>query len=367
MLNIKNSRIKMIEELYLGIQLMLILFCIFTFYHIPTKMLLFDTKIIYLFILYSIYLILSTILFVRKAYFKDNFEIHANLYFSFIDGIFLTIFLYFSKENFYPVFHLFYIYIALQAIRFYDKNSFLFSTFVSICYIFVVFIQNPKDFISFEFIMNIFSFYLLSYILSSIINEIYRLETQIHFILKDLKEKNTVLNEIATKDYLTNMYNHKSFYKYLKDIIKSSETKNTPFSLTILDIDNFKKVNDIYGHLVGDSILKEISSIIHNNIRKTDIAARYGGEEFAIIFPNASVETATNICERIRKSIADHTFCVQEHKVKITISGGLGSAIISPASSSQINFVGFVDQLLYEAKHLGKNQIQCAKETLCLD
>ncbi|QZY55386.1 GGDEF domain-containing protein [Crassaminicella profunda] len=228
-------------------------------------------------------------------------------------------------------------------------------------------IQNPKNLFSLEFLMNIFSFYLLSYVLASILKEMYRLQSQISFMFEEIKEKNSVLNEIATKDYLTNMYNHKSFYKYLKDVIKISESKNTPFCLTIMDIDNFKKVNDTYGHLAGDTILKEISSMIHDHIRKTDIAARYGGEEFAIIFPNSSIQEAEKICERIRKTIEDHIFLINREEVKITISGGIGCASIAPSSSNQHNFVELVDNLLYEAKHLGKNQFKCSAEILCLD
>ncbi|QXM06843.1 GGDEF domain-containing protein [Crassaminicella indica] len=365
MLDIKNSRMKILEELYLGIQLIILLFGILTSHIFTTSDSYFHIKAFLL--IYGLYLLVLLIYFIRKTYFQNVYTFHPNLYLSFIDGIFLTIFLYLSNDIFHPVFHLFYIYITLQTIRFDHKSSSLFSSFITICYTIVTIMRHPKDIISLEFIMNVFSFYLLSYILSSVMKEIYRLETQIYFMLEEIKKKNAVLKEISSKDYLTNMYNHKSFYKYLKDVIEASEKKNTPFCLTIMDIDNFKKVNDTYGHLVGDAILKEISSIIHDHIRKTDIGARYGGEEFAIIFPNASIEEAKKICERIRKAIENHTFDVNNQKIKITISGGIGSAIIKPSSSNQHNFVAFVDNLLYEAKRLGKNQLQCSKEIIYLD
>lgn len=365
MLDLNHSRMKMLEELYLGIQLILLLLSLLTFQHIPIHSSVLPIKK-FLFI-YGFYLAFLAIYFIRKTYFQNIHHFNPNLFLSFIDGIFLSVFLYLSKDFFYPVFHLFYIYITLQTVRFYYKSSYLFSSFVTLCYGIIVILQNPKNLFSLEFLMNIFSFYLLSYVLASILKEMYRLQSQTSFMFKEIKEKNAVLNEIATKDYLTNMYNHKSFYKYLKDVIKVSESKNTPFCLTIMDIDNFKKVNDTYGHLAGDAILKEISSMIHDHIRKTDIAARYGGEEFAIIFPNTSIDQAKKICERIRKTIETHVFIMNQEKIKITISGGVGCASIAPSSSNQHNFVELVDNLLYEAKHLGKNQFKCSEKILCLD
>lgn len=99
---------------------------------------------------------------------------------------------------------------------------------------------------------------------------------------------------------------------------------------------------------------------------KTGIAARYGWEEFAVIFPNTSIENARNICERIRKIIDEHTFCVNGQKIKVTISVGVADALISPSSSEEYNFVEFANDLLCEAKKLGKNQIKYGVQTICL-
>ena len=107
-------------------------------------------------------------------------------------------------------------------------------------------------------------------------------------------------------------------------------------------------------------ILKEISLLILNNIRKTDIAARYGGEEFAIIFPNTSLDEAKFICERIRSSIEKHSFYVNDKILRVTISGGVRNSSCFSPSCQQHGFLDSVDQLLYEAKSLGKNQILSA-------
>lgn len=363
-LDIENSRIKTIEEIYLGIQLILVFFSNLVFHHLSKGSTCVQIK--FFLSIYGIYIFALVFLFVHKVFFKNDENIRPNLYLSFIDGLFLSIFLYLADTFFYSIFHLFYIYITLQTIRFYNKASLFFSSFVSICYTILIIIKDPKALISLEFFINISSFYLLSYVLSSIIKEIHHLETRVHFILEEIQKKNIILNEIATKDYLTNMYNHKSFYKYLKDIIKGSREKDVPFGLALMDIDNFKKINDTYGHLVGDTVLKEISHIIHSNIRKTDIAARYGGEEFAILFPNASIDTSVQVCERIREAIETHSFIVDEHTIKVTISGGAGSAIIYNSSSKERNFVEYVDNLLYDAKHAGKNRIHYSKEIIYL-
>ncbi|WP_129599054.1 GGDEF domain-containing protein [Anaerophilus nitritogenes] len=365
MLDLKISKTKMIEELYLSIHLMVGLIGVLIVTHLDQGIFSLHTKS--LLWIYFFYSIIYVIHFIKKVYFKNILSIDPNIYLAFLDGIFITLFLYLSPKNFYAIFHFFYIYIALESIRFYDKNSSIFSTFVSICYTLIIILDNPRSIISFEFFIHIASFYLLSYILSSVIHEIHQLENQVHFMFEEIKTKNNILKEIASKDYLTKLYNHKSFYEFFEKIITTTKIDNTPFCLTIMDIDNFKKVNDTYGHVVGDMILKEISLIIKKNTRKTDIAARYGGEEFAILFPNTSIDESQKICERIRISIEKHVFFIHDHKIQITISGGLGGAMISSISSKGVFFIEFVDQLLYEAKRFGKNQIKSSSQIVFIE
>ncbi|WP_053954839.1 GGDEF domain-containing protein [Inediibacterium massiliense] len=365
MLDLKNSKTKMIEELYLSIQLMIGLTGVIIVSHLDKSIFSVHTKfLLWIYLLYSITCVTH---FIRKVYFKNILSIDPNIYLAFLDGIFITLFLYLSPQNFYAIFHFFYIYIALESIRFYDKSSSIFSTFISICYSLIVVLENPRNLISFEFLIHVGSFYLLSYILSSVIHEIHQLENQVHFMFEEIKTKNNMLKEIASRDYLTKLYNHKSFYEFFQKIIKTTKMNHTPFCLTIIDIDDFKKVNDTYGHVVGDMILKEISLIIQSNTRKTDIAARYGGEEFAILFPNTSIRESQKICERIRKSIENHIFFIHNHKIQITISGGLGSAIISSISAKGVFFIEFVDKLLYEAKRFGKNQIRSSSQIIFIE
>jgi len=117
-----------------------------------------------------------------------------------------------------------------------------------------------------DVIVHILLFYLLGHIMSTIINEINKLESRMCYMYNDLEHKNNLLSEMVSKDFLTNLNNHKTFYIYYKDIILRSCESKSAFGLAILDIDDFKKINDTYGHLAGDKILQEISFLIQTNI-----------------------------------------------------------------------------------------------------
>lgn len=120
---------------------------------------------------------------------------------------------------------------------------------------------------------------------------------------QELLIKNVIMDKISKMDPLTNLYNYKSFYEYMDRLIEQSEKTNLSLQLAIVDIDNFKQINDTYGHLVGDLILKRVADEMRNNVTPDDIVARYGGEEFAIIFIDKSWEEAQTIAETIRQSI----------------------------------------------------------------
>lgn len=364
----KNTRAKTLEEIYLGLQLMTILFSIIILKYFRNSSSLVKQRILtYFFIIYILYVLVQFIIFIRKVYFKNSInKIYPNIFLACIDGMFLIVFFSLFPNYYQVLFHLFYIYIILQTMRFHNKNSSIFSTYISILYIILVIKQNPKLLISFEVFINIFFFYLISYILSSILKEFNHIESQLEYMYKEIANKNILLQSIASKDYLTNMYNHRSFYDILDNTMKSSEKDNLPFCLALLDIDDFKLVNDTLGHLAGDMVLKELSSIIQNKTRNQDIAARYGGEEFAIIFPNTCLKEAKKICEKIRQLIENHTFSIEDKKVKITISGGIGEVIVSETLVKEQALVKYVDKLLYEAKNNGKNQIKYNSNTICM-
>ncbi len=156
------------------------------------------------------------------------------------------------------------------------------------------------------------------------------------------------LEKIANTDQLTGIYNRRYVLSFLEKLIEYSKRYNEPFSILIFDIDNFKKINDTYGHLKGDEVLKESAKIVNNALRKADIFGRWGGEEFLIILPKT--DNPLKIAEKIRKKIENTDFGIPQ---KITISIG-GTVFKGKGSLEEI--LQKADEALYEAKRKGKNQ-----------
>ncbi len=159
-------------------------------------------------------------------------------------------------------------------------------------------------------------------------------------------------------DPLTGIFNRRYFFRRLQEEIEKSKRYNTPLSLAIFDIDNFKKVNDTYGHLIGDKVLTQICEIIQNNSRKIDIVARFGGEEVCLVMPNTKVSKAKLVADRIREKIYQSEIVFEKGnefvKIKITVSVGVSS--FSKEMSTR-ELLGRADENLYRAKRTGKNKV----------
>ena len=166
--------------------------------------------------------------------------------------------------------------------------------------------------------------------------------------------------ELSIKDGLTNLYNKRYFLEILEKEFDRSRRFGSTLSLIIMDIDHFKAVNDIHGHLQGDSVLREMGDIVAQSIRKIDIPARYGGEEFVIIVPNTSLQEAKIIAEKIRKTTEAHAFKAENTPMKITIS--LGISTLNGKVCDKLALVKFADDALYKAKHSGRNQVCLAED-----
>jgi diguanylate cyclase (GGDEF)-like protein len=124
-----------------------------------------------------------------------------------------------------------------------------------------------------------------------------------------------------------------------------------PLSVVLLDIDKFKKVNDTFGHQVGDTVLQEIASLLLKNVRAADTVGRWGGEEFLILCPQTTLEESANIAQKLRESIETHTF---PHVVHNTASFGVAS---HGKNDTKEDIVGRADKALYKAKANGRNQV----------
>jgi diguanylate cyclase (GGDEF)-like protein len=137
----------------------------------------------------------------------------------------------------------------------------------------------------------------------------------------------------------------------LSQQIEMSKRYSHGFCLIMFDIDNFKSINDTYGHKVGDNILVELAFIVKNTMRKSDTFARWGGEEFAVILPQSRVKTAVKIAEKFRLKIANNVF---EDDLKITCSFGVCEY---KKAYDAATLIEYTDKKLYEAKHSGKNRV----------
>lgn len=155
----------------------------------------------------------------------------------------------------------------------------------------------------------------------------------------------------AELDFLTNIYNRSKFFSLLEKELDRYRRYGGSFSLLMLDIDRFKEVNDRYGHLVGDEVLRRLAKLVGENIRSTDIFARYGGEEFMVIVPETDIKGAEEMAEKLRKLIAGHRFDGVEN---ITVCIGVTQA--APGDTSD-DIIARVDEGLYAAKNRGRNMV----------
>ncbi len=168
--------------------------------------------------------------------------------------------------------------------------------------------------------------------------------------------ENSRLYRMATLDRMTGLYVHHYFQERLAEEIKRSARSNSPLTLIMADLDNFKCINDSHGHQTGDIMLKEIAKIIHKNIRSFDIAARYGGDEFAIILTDTDIDAAYQIAERLRKKVENTVFPGADIPLKITIS--IGIYPFNPKKDkNKDSLIHKADMALYKAKNSGKNLV----------
>ena len=168
------------------------------------------------------------------------------------------------------------------------------------------------------------------------------------------------LEEQATTDGLTGLVNHRTFQERFSAMLGRADRHKFPVSLILTDIDHFKKVNDTYGHPVGDEVLRRVAGILNASARKIDIVARYGGEEFAIVLEATDRAGARQLAERIRVDVSQQLFQSPKGSFKCTLSLGVASYPDDAAAKDVI--IARADQSLYAAKHGGRNQTMCATD-----
>ena len=183
---------------------------------------------------------------------------------------------------------------------------------------------------------------------------IHKLELQTQEIER-LRDELRKVKEEANVDALTGLRNRRSFERTLQEFYRDYKKFGYPFSLIMMDIDNFKEVNDTYGHLVGDRVLKEIGNILRNYLRAKDVPARTGGEEFAIILPGVTKNEALMVAERLRRVISKHKIRVDSSEISVTASFGVSQ--IDNSVEEPEDLLREADKNLYQAKRTGKDKV----------
>lgn len=175
-------------------------------------------------------------------------------------------------------------------------------------------------------------------------------------LLVHLQRRLDQLAQQVRTDPLTGVANYRFFTEALEQEVERSQRNGRPVSLLMVDIDHFKKVNDTYGHEIGNQALIHVARLISRQVRKLDIVCRYGGEEFAVILPETDLHTGTPVAERIRQSLVDTPLILAEATLSMTVSLGLATYQAQTLSSIE-ELIKQADHYLYEAKQKGRNQL----------
>jgi len=202
-------------------------------------------------------------------------------------------------------------------------------------------------------------------LLEQILKELSEIKAQNEELKKKLEEANQQIKKLteelererreASLDFLTRVANRASFDRALVDMVQDFYRRNYPFALLMIDIDDFKKINDTFGHQAGDFILKELAKLLKSQLRARDVIARYGGEEFAILLPGVTFSQALRVAERLRKAVEKHLFKYAGKIIPVTVSVGVA---LMRDGLDETSIVEKADKALYLAKRSGKNQVK---------
>ncbi|GAA1633635.1 diguanylate cyclase [Catellatospora bangladeshensis] len=189
--------------------------------------------------------------------------------------------------------------------------------------------------------------------------EVRELAAAFNTMAERIAERRAVLTDLATTDALTGLHNRRAFRTSLARDLARAERGGDALALLIMDLDHFKAINDEYGHLGGDAVLRHVGAVLQRELRADDVAARLGGEEFGVLLPGAGHEAAMAIAERLRQAIARMATVYQERSVAVTASFGVVAYPEHGRTAGEL--VERADGALYDAKRAGRNRV-CAPE-----
>jgi diguanylate cyclase (GGDEF)-like protein len=170
-------------------------------------------------------------------------------------------------------------------------------------------------------------------------------------LIEELKRNNIILRNLAVTDTLTCQFNRLQFDERANGEIERASRYGDPLSLIMYDLDHFKRVNDTWGHLIGDEVLRRSAAIVKSQIRDPDTLIRWGGEEFLVIAPHTPLAGAVSLAEKIRKAIAAESFPEVGH-----VTASFGVAEWEPGQSAEL-WLHHADQALYSAKNSGRDRV----------
>ncbi len=160
----------------------------------------------------------------------------------------------------------------------------------------------------------------------------------------------------AKMDFLTKIANRRAFERRLEEEFQRTKRYRSVFALIMIDIDYFKKVNDRYGHIAGDQVLRVVAQVLEEQTRFNDFVSRYGGEEFAVLLPESTAGQGRYVADKIRQAVENTSFLHAGEKIKVTISAGVGQ--VDAARDTPETLIERVDAALYQAKKNGRNRVE---------
>jgi len=187
--------------------------------------------------------------------------------------------------------------------------------------------------------------------------EIEELVARIQAILNRLE----VCEDLIFQDDLTHAFNRRYLLRHLDEEIVHSRCEKKEFSLAIVDVDNFKEINDSFGHAVGDEVLQTLVKRIQNNLRTTDVVCRYGGDEFIILLPDTSQSSAEMVLERLQKNISKTPFIISKSGQKLKITVSIGFSTFPHDGTHAEKLIKAADAAMYQAKEAGRNMVVLSK------
>jgi diguanylate cyclase (GGDEF)-like protein len=182
------------------------------------------------------------------------------------------------------------------------------------------------------------------------------LEKQVMNRTSELKKAKDNLEQISITDGLSGLYNYRYLMHSLESELRRAIRYHRTLALFLMDIDYFKNLNDTYGHLCGDYVIKTVGKLLKSNVRATDVVARYGGDELAVMLIETNAKSALEVAEKLKKEIANHFFQWQTKQFSVNLSIGLATAP-APGIQEVSHLVEATDRALYQAKRAGRNTV----------